>query len=320
MQTAANFALLECKILRRRPDLIHLNSAFDTRSVLRDAPLAFVAGRHGIPLLLKVHGSLSETIRPTRNAVEFAKRIVIGNLSLLCVLSAAEKAEFERFHPELQGRVCVVKNVISEAVLNVERRESHLPLVLFVSRFVRRKGPFHLLDAIPAILEGIPKAQFVFVGDGPDAAAFDLEIRKRRLASVVQRFPHVSHDEIAAWYTRAWVLVFPTLFPEGMPMVVAEAMATGTPIVASRTRFCRSYMVEHENCLYCEPENPGSIAQQVITLLADSGMRQKMSQSNRMLAQQFRKDAVACEFMGLYERLCSAVPRSSTAFSTAGQS
>jgi len=293
--------------------VIHVNSAFDTRSVFRDMPLALLAKRHGIPLLLKVHGSPSELVSPTRNVVELAKRILIRNISILCVLSAAEKAEFEYFLPEVSGRVYVVKNVISDTFLKAKRCESDDPVILFASRFLEGKGPFHLLEAASSIVERIPSARFVFLGDGPAGPAFDAEIRHRRVSSFVQRIPSVGRSEIASWYTRCWVFVFPTLFPEGMPMVIAEAMATGTPIVTTRTRFSLSYMSESENCLYCESRNPKSIADQVVTVLTDSAMRRRMSTANRRLALRFRGDIVAKEFLLLYEKLVSASPRASTA-------
>ena len=303
VRTAANLAAVESKILRRRPDVIHVNSAFDARSVLRDTPLALLAGRHNIPLLLKVHGSFPEIIRPTRTVVEFAKRILIRNISMLCVLSAAEKAEFEYFLPELRGRVCVVKNVIADTFLKAERCESDDPVILFASRFLKEKGPFHLLEAASSIVERIPNARFVFLGDGPAAPQFDVEIRNRGVSSFVQRLPFVSRHEITSWYTRSWIFVFPTLFSEGMPMALAEAMATGTPIVTTRTRFSLSYLTEYENCVYCERQNSCSIARQVITVLTDDELRRKMSRANRMLALQFRGEAVAQEFVHLYTKL-----------------
>jgi glycosyltransferase involved in cell wall biosynthesis len=313
LRTLINLGSVECKILRRRPDVLHVNSAFDVRSVLRDIPLASLAARHGIPLLLMVHGSFSEIIRPGGRHFEMAKSILVRNISLLCVLSAAEKAEFEHFLPDLRGRVYVVKNVISDTFLNAERCESDEPLVLFASRFVKEKGPFRLLEAVPYIINRIPDTRFVFLGDGPDATAFDAAVIKAKLSPFVQRLPHVGREEIADWYTCCWVFVFPTSFPEGMPMVVAEAMATGTPIVTTRIRFGNSYMTEYENCLYCESQSPASIAQKVTTLITDSAMRRSMSRANRLLALQFRGDVVAREFVQLYERLVSSPRRASSA-------
>jgi glycosyltransferase involved in cell wall biosynthesis len=306
VQTLANLASVEWKILRHRPDLIHVNSAFDSRSILRDAPLAFVARRHGIPILLKTHGSFSESIRPRGVLLECAKRILLRNVTALSVLSDVEKTEFEDAYPDLKGRVCVVKNVISESLLQVKRNEAEAPLVLFVSRFLRAKGPFQLLDAVPVVLERFGEVQFVLVGDGPDAAQFDYEVAHRKLARVVKRLPRLPHNRVAEWYTRAWVLVFPTFYPEGMPMVVAEAMATGTPVVTSPTRFSRSYMLEGVHCLLCDPKDSVSIAQQIVTLLRDPALRQRMSDASREFAQQFRQETVVQEFLSLYSRACQA--------------
>ena len=225
---------------------------------------------------------------------------------MMCVLSKAEKEEFEELLPELQGRVSIVKNIIADHFFHAKRIESHEPLVLFASRFLEKKGPFHLLKAVPSIVARVPSTRFVFLGDGPDAAAFDVEVEKRDVRKYVRRVAHAGREEMSDWHSRAWVFVFPTMFPEGMPMVIAEALAAGTPIVTTRTRFAASYMIEFENCLYCEKQQPGSIATQVITLLTDSELRAHMSQANRTLALQFRADPVAREFVRLYEKLADA--------------
>jgi len=73
--------------------------------------------------------------------------------------------------------------------------------------------------------------------------------------------------------------------------------------VTTRTRFALSYMTEYENCVYCERQDPCSIARQVFTVLTDAALRHKMSKANRMLALQFRGEAVAQEFVQLYVTL-----------------
>src|SRR6266536_788970 len=51
---------LRAKISAFRPDVIHHNTAFDKRAIIRDAPLVWLAKQYDIPVVLKMHGSLDE--------------------------------------------------------------------------------------------------------------------------------------------------------------------------------------------------------------------------------------------------------------------
>jgi glycosyltransferase involved in cell wall biosynthesis len=292
---------LRAKIATFKPDLIHHNTAFDTRAIIRDAALVWLAKRYGIPVLLKMHGSLDELFGKVSPGVDLLRNAVLTNGDCITVLSEVEMKKFLNAWPFLEGRVLVVKNIIKPEFYAVERREAEHPTVLFISRFIREKGIFELLDAIPGVLERFPTSQFVFVGSGTDAAEFDAQVKHKQLAGCVNRIDHQSNAEIATFYSCAWALVFPTHFPEGMPMVVAEAMAAGVPIITTRTNFSRSYMADGEHCLYVERKDSASLRDQMISLLGDHGLRECMSKSNRQLAQLFRADIVASEFLAIYK-------------------
>ena len=298
---AKDLIKLRAKIATFKPDLIHHNTAFDTRAIIRDAALVWLAKRYGIPVLLKMHGSLDELFGKVNPGVNRLRNAVLTNGGCIAVLSEVEMKKFLNAWPFLKGRVLVVKNIIKPEFYAVERREAEQPILLFISRFIREKGVFELLDAIPGVLERFPTSQFVFVGSGTDAAEFDAHVRQKQLAGCVNRIDHQSNAEIATFYSCAWALVFPTHFPEGMPMVVAEAMAAGVPIITTRTNFSKSYMAQGEHCLYVERKDSASLRDQMISLLGDRELRERMSKSNRQLAQLFRADTVANEFLAIYK-------------------
>ncbi|GMA31845.1 glycosyltransferase [Litorihabitans aurantiacus] len=114
------------------------------------------------------------------------------------------------------------------------REGSEDPAVVCVGRLTRQKGQDLLLRAWPRVLDAVPHASLVLVGDGPDAAA---------LADSVERIARSRHDGdarvsllgaqdvTAATYTDADVVVLPSRW-EGMSLVVAEAMACARPVVA----------------------------------------------------------------------------------------
>jgi glycosyltransferase involved in cell wall biosynthesis len=294
---------LRTKVAEFQPDIIHHNTAFDRRAIIRDAALVWLAKRYGIPVLLKMHGSADEAFGKMTPPWERLRGAILENADCIGVLSEVEMKKYLATWPFMGDRVKVVKNIINREFYAVERRETEHPTVLFVSRFIRQKGIFDLLDAVPGVLRKFSTAEFVFVGSGSEAAEFDERVRQTQLTVSVRRIDHLSNAETGKFYASAWALVFPTHFPEGMPMVVAEAIAAGVPIITTKTNFSRSYMSAGDHCLFVDGGTPASIENQIVYLLGHRELRQRMSSNNRELAESFRAETVAGEFLGIYQNL-----------------
>lgn len=104
------------------------------------------------------------------------------------------------------------------------------PIVLWVGRMAPVKGLDVLLAAWPTILERAPTALLVLVGDGPDSAA--LQLAARDVQDSVRFAGAAAHEELPDWYRAADLFVLPSR-SEGTPNVIVEALACGTPFVAS---------------------------------------------------------------------------------------
>jgi glycosyltransferase involved in cell wall biosynthesis len=292
------------------PDLIHHNSAFDHRAILRDAPLVLLAKWQKVPVLLKLHGSFREAFCGGSWLVSRARQTVLRGVDRIGVLSETERQEFEDAVPYLRGKVCVVKNIINSTFAKVERKEAERPTVLFLSRVIKKKGPFDLLHAAPLVLREEPEAQFLFVGDGEDAEAFDREVSHMNLGEAVRRIPGMDNRATPSVYAMAWVFAFPTHFPEGMPMAIGEAMAAGIPIASTPTRFSRSYMTEGVHVLYNGVGDIDGMASNILRLFRDSGLRKRMSAANRSLALEcFMAEDVAREYVDLYRGMSRSASR-----------
>ena len=305
---AADLRRLRSQILRSRPDIIHHNTSFDPIAFLRDAPLVHLCKRHKVPLFLKLHGSFNESFGKLNPIVQYFRDYILRNVQGIGVLSDAERQAFLDHWPYLSGRVKVVKNIIHPSFYNIPRTESPLPILLFVSRFIRKKGIFDILQAIPAIRKKVPAAHFVFVGSGGEASEFDKRLQLQGLSDYVQRLEHLPNLSLAKYYATAWALLFPTHFPEGMPMVVAEAMAAGLPIITTRTKFAQSYLRAEKNCLFIERNSPACIEKAVVHLVEHPGLRRELSQNNRQLARLFQAPVVGREFIDIYQRVLANTP------------
>lgn len=104
--------------------------------------------------------------------------------------------------------------------------------LLFVGRLDERKGVTHAIRAMPKILSEIPEAKLLVVGDGPDRnLAFDL-VAQLKLGGRVQFVGRVPRAELASYYRSADLYLAPSTGGESLGIVLLEAMAAGTPVIA----------------------------------------------------------------------------------------
>ena len=291
------------KINKFDPDIIHHNTAFDKKSIIRDAPLAFLVKREKAKLFIKIHGSFEETFNNLHFIFKQMRDYLLKNVDGIGVLSIEEKLEFEKKWSFLKGKVFVVKNIIRDEFFRASRKESINPTILFISRLIKKKGPFDLLEAIPLVLEKYSDTQFVFIGSGDDAAEFQSKVFSCEYKSNIVYSSHLANLDTIHFYEKAWMFVFPTHFPEGMPMVIAQAMAMGVPIITTKTRFSLSYMEEGTNCFYLNNCDAQEIANKILFLIYNDSLRKIMSNANKELSKLFKKEKVIKEFILIYNKL-----------------
>ena len=128
----------------------------------------------------------------------------------------------ERFHPgDRQG---------ARRRLNLP---ADRPILLWVGRMETVKGLPILLDALERLQRDGIDVQTVLVGAGAEAASTSAEIQRRGLSQRVTMPGAVPHAKLADYYRAADLTVLPSL-SEGVPNVLLESIACGTPFVASR--------------------------------------------------------------------------------------
>lgn len=160
------------------------------------------------------------------------------------------------------------------------------PVVGFVGRIEPRKGPLDLVRAAPAIRTAVPDARIVLVGDDPYDSAPEYARRVREAADV-EHIPWVPDG--AAVMRHLDVLVAPSR-QEPFGTVLAEAMAAGTPVVATRVGGLAEVVVDGVTGRLVTPGRPDELAAAVLEVLA---AREQMGAAAREHAQRFGADAYA---------------------------
>jgi glycosyltransferase involved in cell wall biosynthesis len=188
------------------------------------------------------------------------------------------------------------------------------PVLLFNGTAIRRKGLDILVESYIRVAERHPRAWLVLVGPSGRAdagAGFDLSFvdgQRRRLHEahvsdrVVWTGMVTDKRELVGYYNAADVFVFPTR-AEGMPNVLAEAMAAGLPVVATNLPGCTDYAVVHgETGFLVPPEDVGAFTRAVERLLSDPTLTARMSHDGRLRSHLFDFESYCGRLRDFYVR------------------
>lgn len=160
------------------------------------------------------------------------------------------------------------------------KRSAH-PSLIYVGRLVEQKDPFTLLKAFRLVLDRLPHATLVMLGNGHLRPVIDEFLRTQSLGSCVQVCNGT--DDIRPFLQRAWAFVLPSVF-EGSPNVVIEAMAGGLPIVSTRVDGVPELIKDYETGFMVEPQNPEALADAVVKVLSNDEKCRDMGAAARQKA------------------------------------
>jgi glycosyltransferase involved in cell wall biosynthesis len=156
--------------------------------------------------------------------------------------------------------------------------------LLYAGRVTPLKG----LDTAVRALAHLPQdTSLAVVGTADPAYRAELEGLAARLG-VGERLsigPSLPHDAMAGAYAQADAVVFPVRWEEPWGLVPLEAMACGTPVIATGTGGSAVYLRDEANALVVPPEAPEALAAAIRRLAADSELRSRLVAEGRRTAQ-----------------------------------
>jgi glycosyltransferase involved in cell wall biosynthesis len=176
-------------------------------------------------------------------------------------------------------------------------------IIMFVGHLIERKRPL-LLTAIDGELQrisGFPQYRFFVVGDGPELPKLE---RYARAGGARKRFQFLGQrEDIPALLAIADVLVAPSE-SEGTPLVISEALAMKTPVVAARVGAVDEILTDACGVLL-DPDAPArAFAQVLASLFSVEAARQGMGEAGREFVQRQHDSAqVQREYKTLIEGL-----------------
>ncbi len=290
---------------------------------------------YGIPLVITVHSL--EPLRPWKReqlggGYDFSlwvEKTALEMADAVIAVSEETKRDVLSLFDVKEEQIRVIHNGIDLSEYQAKEDPETLrslgvdperPYLLFVGRITRQKGIIHLVRAIRSMNPGF---QIVLCAGAPDTPEIAAEM-KEAVASARQHHPDivwiekmVSRPEAIILYSGATVFVCPSIY-EPFGIINLEAMACGTPVVASAVGGIKEVVVDGETGFLVPlkqmTESPfeatdseafsADLAAKINLLMADPDLAARMGKAGRLRAEQlFGWDAIARKTEGLYREI-----------------
>jgi len=177
--------------------------------------------------------------------------------------------------------------------------------ILFVGRIEPRKGLQFLVDALVEIKRELPRAQITVVGGGYKGMKLDIP---SEVKDSIRFLGFVAPSDLPKIFSRASVFVSPAVSGESFGIVLLEAMATETPVIASSIPGYRCVIEDEKNGLLVTPANSKEIADKVITLMKDKNLCENLVKGGLRTAAKYSWSSIAKDIMDFYYEVDPSLP------------
>ena len=190
--------------------------------------------------------------------------------------------------------------------LRAELGTGSAPIVGLVGRLAPQKGPDYLLRAARLVRRRMPDVRYVFVGDGPEKT--NLQAMAERLSIADKVFFLGRRDDMPQIYRSLDLMVLPSR-EEGMPMTIIEALAAGTPVIATRVGSVPKLIRHQETGLLLESGDIKGLSDAIVLMLSKPELRREYAATGRQLVyRQYSADCMADKYLDLYSQIVVRPP------------
>ncbi len=214
----------------------------------------------------------------------------------IIVPSAYLKSVVERWGVSSE-RIAVIPNAISLPDTIPAKKEARNTLgvegflLVTAGRLVPWKGFEMLVELMPDLIDIIPRAKLVVIGDGPEKKLLELRIKNYELGDRVLLTGSVSKDRVAMYLAAADVFLLNTGY-EGFSHQLIEAMAIGTSIITTDAGGNKEVVRDGENALFARYNDPADWKEKILRLYADTELQTKLAKPRRDIMRIYSVEAM----------------------------
>jgi glycosyltransferase involved in cell wall biosynthesis len=284
-------------------DVIHAHQA------LPDGALAQrLAADLRVPWVVTVHGADVYQHFRMGGAVARRTRSVLGAAGAVMANSSAVAGLLDGV--VAPDKLTVVLNGTTGLGETVEPADDYLPgepLVLTVGYLIERKGIGDLIAALGLLRREGRTVHLALAGDGPLRGALEAQAVQEGVADTVHFLGRVPHTRVLSLMARAQLVALPS-WDEAFGLVYTEAMAQGTPVLASRGEGPEDFIQDGVSGYLAPVREPAALASIIAGVLDDPARAAAIGEAGRAAALELSWERNARLTRGVYDQVLAATP------------
>ena len=271
------------------PAIIHVNCSCSRYGMVRDCLCVLIAAWKKIPVVLQCHCNIADQLKGWMSIKAF--EIAARYSARVLVLNRWSAIYAEKYVP---GRVIMIPNFVErESLINRDVISDTVNMVLFVGHVQRTKG----LNEIIGVAQKLPDIHFVIVGPVQE------ELKQQIWPQNVLLTGAQSREQVREYMKKADVFLFPS-YTEGFSNALAEAMASGLPVVATDVGANRD-MIGEGGGIIVPVGKQEEIVEALGVLQNDVGLRRQMSMHNfEKVCNEYSVGVVMEKLLSMYDTVC----------------
>jgi len=234
---------------------------------------------YGRPFFKPYFEKLHCLIAVSEPAKQFISRYFKGEYHVI-----SNGIDLERFNPSVPPRP-----EFEDGMLNI----------LFVGRLEKRKGITYLLKAFTKVKQELPRSRLIIVGAGPMLHNVENFVYEHKLSDVVLK-GFVPDPELPSYYRSAHIFCAPATGKESFGIVLLEAIACGTPVVATNISGFRQIITHGKEGFLVKPKSENELAAALVALGSSPSLREKMAKSAASTSLQYSWEEISRKIIDIY--------------------
>ena len=245
----------------------------------------------GPPYCCYIHGEDVNTALESREHTWLVKRVLAGASYLIANSQNSRQMLLNEWEMPAEKVVVLHPGVDSDVFCpgNVgesrRQRWSGRTVLLTVGRLQKRKGHDMAIQALPEIRRRVPEVLYVIVGSGDEKQRLEGLATEYGVADCVEFLGEIDDGDLVSIYRQSTLFLLPNRQVgrdiEGFGIVLVEAQACGTPVIAGNSGGTAETIVPGETGLLVDANGAEDLAAAVLALLDDPARRERMGRAGR---------------------------------------